>query len=421
MSLYTSAVKTHVIDPVRDIDGKRTEFRLPDGDHAYLANMRLMNLGLILNAGPRAYNTLVGTYGIIRQIVLYDGSRVLDSVLAAPQLMGFKLYNKSNDQSRDQTKYLALNNLGFHTAGVDFGGQVQIAQYRDPLGADEGTEASPTGRGWLSLRAVFPFLAESEYVPSNVFKNLRLVVEYDLTNPGALPNPSGSTIENQTEPILVVDEIVDPALSMDIMTSYRGVNYRSLEHDRVIVPAATPTVGNPTPTQTVNFNINGFDNKTVKRMLMVKTPRRDIKNALTGGYESVAQRGERHLWRVNGANKQARNGWDRPNQRLAYLCDTWGECNAPVVGNVTGVDDSGNVVTNNVAALVGNLDYNGIVIGDRVRELQLTYERINEYDAAAPGGSQAETLYNQELELNFYGEVEKALEVNGETYNVRYV
>lgn len=422
MSLYTAAIKTHVIDPVRDIARARTEFRFPQGDHVFLANMRLMNLGVDTVTSTAALNALTGTYGIIKQIALYDGSVLLDQVLVGPQLMGFKLYNKSNDKSRDESKFLACNNLGFSMQGVDAGaGQAQITQYLSPPAAD--TTDDTTALGWLSLRAVFPFLAESQYVPTNIYKNPRLVVQYDLTNARVIPDGTDNVLE-QAEPLLVVDELVDEALAMNVMQSYMGVQYRSIEHDRVIVPAGAPTAGNPSPTQNANFVINGFDNKTVNRILMVNTPRRNQLNALTGGLESVAMRGQRTQWRVNGANRLPRDGdgWNRPNQRLAHLADTWGECNAPVVGHIPGLDDSANVVAAGAAPLVGALDYSALIIGDRVRELQLSYTRVNEYDAAAPGGDQGQTIYNQELELNIYGEVEKTVALNGRGgYNVRYV
>lgn len=422
MSLYTAAIKTHVIDPVRDIARARTEFRFPQGDHVFLANMRLLNIGVDTENGVATLNSLTGTYGIIKQIALYDGSTLLDQVLVGPQLMGFKLYNKSNDKSRDESKFLACNNLGFSLQGVDAGGgQAQIAQYLAPPQAN--TTDNTTALGWLSLRAVFPFLAESEYVPTNVFKNPRLVVQYDLTNIRVIPDAADTVLE-QAEPLLVVDEIVDEGLAMNVMQSYRGVNYRSIEHDRVIVPAGAPTLANPAPTQSANFVINGFDNKTVNRILMVNTPRRNDINTLTGGLESVAQRGQKTQWRVNGANRLPRDGdgWNRPNQRLAHLADTWGECNAPVMGHIPGIDDSANVVAGAAAPLVGALDYSALVIGDRVRELQLSYSRVNEFDANAPGGDQGQTLYNQELELNIYGEVEKTVAMNGNGgYNVRYV
>lgn len=424
MSLYTAAIKTHVIDPIRDIPNARTEFRLPAGDHVFLANMRLMNLGAVTTNRAATLNALTGTYGIIKQIALYDGSVLLDQVLVAPQLMGFKLYNKSNDKSRDESKFLACNNLGFSMQGVDFGAgnRAAITQYLASPQANITDDT--TARGWLSLRAVFPFLAESEYVPTNVFKNPRLVVQYDLTDTRVIPD-AGDTVDEQAEPLLVVDELVDDALAMNVMQSYAGVQYRTIEHDRVIVPPIVATAGDPSPSQTTNFVINGFDNKTVNRVLMINTPRRNTTNTLTGGLESVAQRGQKTQWRVNGANRLPRDGdgWNRPNQRLAHLADTWGECNAPVVGHVPGIADSANVVATAAAPLIGALDYCGLIIGDRVRELQLSYTRVGEYDvAAATPADQLQTLYNQELELNIYGEVEKSVAPDGRGgYNVRYV
>lgn len=420
MALYNSALKTHVIDPVRDIANSRTEFRLGGGDSVYLSNMRLMNLGVITDRVDE-YNALTGCYGMIKQMSLYDGSTLLDQILSAQQLMGFRLYNKSNDKARDQSRYLAKNELGFMFDGKDFGAQaVTIPFYTSEQARTRtNTAEDTTNKGWLSLREAFPMLKEALYLPTRVFKNLRLVVQYDTDADNIVQQVNATVVTKQTEPILVVDELVDEQVSMQVTNAFKELSYRSIEYDSVVVPSITPTAGNPNPVQTVNFNINGFDNKFVNRIMMANFPVTKISDYVGDSY-SQNMINQKVQFRINGANKAPRDGdgWNRPNQRLARVVDTWGECVNVPGGNSTGINDSSNIGNALVQDLVGKLDYTGIVIGDRVNEMQLTYTRTGMYTNTAPENEQT---FNQAIRLQLYGEVEKQLMVNPDgTYNVMY-
>jgi len=431
MSLYTDAVKTHVIDPVRDITGRRTEFRLSNCDEAvYLSNMRLMNLGVITDING-SYNSLTGCYGIIQQITLFDGSTLLDQVLSAQSLLGFKLYNRSNDKARDQSRYLAKNGLGFTFTNIDYGdvgninNEARSIDYYTPAEAKTGTGTTvfDTNKGWLSLREIFPLLSELNYVPTGLFKNLRVVVQYDLTSDQVTPGGTVTvTVLAQTEPLLVVDQLVDPVLSASITSSFTNVNYRSIEHDRAVVNSITPTAANPNPEQVSNFTVNGFDNKTVNRIVIVNTPKSTV-SQFTGTHHSVSQLNQKLQVRVNGANKIPRSGdgWNRPNQRLARLTDTWGECVTTPGSNDLNVNNSSNIASELTNDLIGNMDYTGIVIGEKVNELQLSYTRTGQFNTAVAPADQNTQSLNESIELNIYGEVEKSLTVKGDRYNVSYV
>ena len=89
-----------------------------------------------------------------------------------------------------------------------------------------------------------------------------------------------------------------------------------------------------------NFLLHGFDNKKLKRLLIVNTPTETStwvdgnKNTGYANNASVAGFRENTQVRVNGVNKLAGNGVGSSgagasgkNKRLAMTTDTWGDIN----------------------------------------------------------------------------------------------
>ena len=214
MSFYTSGLKTSLIDSTYDRANFRTEFRFTE-DKIYLSNMRVLNIGVTSNdATGRAYNKLVGTYGVIKQISLLDGNEVLSSMQDFNRYSAFKSYVKKNDANNSVNTYLQKNNMGFIFEDIDSAaGRTKLEHLED---AEKITnDPVTTAKGWLSLRDCIPFLSASQYVPTNVFKNLRLVIEYDTKKSSfteaSLPNYA------TVEPVLVADEMVNSAVAMQMM------------------------------------------------------------------------------------------------------------------------------------------------------------------------------------------------------------
>ena len=119
MSFYTSGLKTSLIDSTYDRANFRTEFRFTE-DKIYLSNMRVLNIGVTSNDDTgRAYNKLVGTYGVIKQISLLDGNEVISSMQDFNRYSAFKSYVKKNDANNSVNTYLQKNNMGFIFEGVD--------------------------------------------------------------------------------------------------------------------------------------------------------------------------------------------------------------------------------------------------------------------------------------------------------------
>jgi len=291
-------------------------------------------------------------------------------------------------------------------------------------------DPNTTFKSWLAVSELLEFLNTSQYVPTNVFKNLRLVVNWETDNTKYLA--VNNTTSQTLPPLLVVDEVVNPEVMSSMMKSYTGISWTAIETDSVVVPAITGIAGAgpTTKTQSLAFTLNGFDNKTVGRMLLVNTPTSPATYAgstnddmsKVGRAGSYSQNAKKVQIVVNGSNKLPRSGNTRPNSRLALLNDTWGRCNTIPCANDIGMVNGEKHVENFSFGRGGQLDYFAIDVGEKVNELQLQYERTGIASSTASTDAQNRlTLYNQQLTINIFGEVAKSVIVTGDMYNVEYM
>jgi len=422
MSVYNSNIQTRLIDPVFDRKNFRAEYRL-NADTVYLSNMRLLDQGVHSTADTPA-NKLLGIWGI-KSIALFDGSELLDQLLESSIYKAFKNFNTTNDSALSVEKQLSRTNWGFLTASEqawDGATPTPTDQKIDSLN-DWTLDPSATTTGqnltWLSLKSVLPFLASSLYVPTSVYKNLRLVIQWK--SPSELKSvgqDSTMTYETIVGSFLAVDEVVKGDGRDSIIKNYQGVVYRAVEHDSVTVNAVDPSAGSK-ETQSNRFLVNGYNNKTVERMLVVQTPtdattwRAGTDNVGAADQGSLAQLNNQFQFRVNGQNKLPRSGFTRKNQRLAALTDTYGECCMPTTGNFVYVPNMGNFTpdpTKNKE--FGQTDYTAIEIREPVRELVIEYNR---------DGVAGNTDINQSLRLNLFAEVTKSVRVDNGRYIVSYL
>lgn len=415
MSFYGEQVKTHLIDPINDVKNRRSEFRLMS-DMLYMSNLRLLNIGMSSDHDSK-YNELVGALGVISQISLMDGNQILDSVNKFNILQGFRSYNKSNDDNMELNRALHHNNMGFvcvRSATADLeekniiSGMPGRKVTADPL-------TTPTSH--IDLMAVFPILRQLKFVHTGLFPKFRVIVQYEtdkyaLQSGTSQAQATASVIET-VEPLLVADELRDEAMAAKFMKEFKGVVFPSVENDRVVVTEVTPAA-NEVKQQKNTYKINGFNGKTLNRLLVEKQPVRgseensaEYKNLAS---ESMAR--EKFQVRINGANKLPRDGAINHNERLGMLHDTWGQCNVAPASNLVDLVNG----TNHYTApddKVGHLSYFGMNIGEKVADFQLDYER---------SGVDGQDQLNQELNLNVFGEVVKSLNVMpGGSYRVSYL
>ena len=106
------------------------------------------------------------------------------------------------------------------------------------------------------------------------------------------------------------------------------------------------------------------------------------------------------------------------NERLAHIVDAFGECSAYISSNQYGMDASLELIGGaGGRALMGQLDYMGMYIGEDISNLQINYSRTGLEDATPKRAT------SQTLNAHVYGEVRKSLIVGGpgQGYVIRYM
>ena len=450
MSIYTSQIKTHIIDPVYNAGNFRAEYRL-EPDTVYLSNMRIVGLGAVGTGGTTPYSSLVGANGVIRQISLYDDNQLLDQLLEVPHFLSFKNLNNSNQDNMDLNQNLNKNELGNIWSGLNdvtgVGQQIFGSILANSRGvcdvAQPNAPANATATGWLDLKRVFPLLRNLTSIPTTFFKNLKVVVEYN-TDPELYISNTQRAPYTTTEAQLIADEVVGD-MGKQKLGGFQGVSYTSIEHDRVNIPRVgqgnnQPLVANTVDvaTQSQTLHINGFNNKTVGRMLIQKAPTEPtsylngtqlFRYGKTG---SKAFNKEALQVRVNGSSIIAGKGIVGANQRLGMLNDVWGNLSLTPFSNgeayLSSDADNRNNFINDGNPSISNLDYYGININNKVEDLQIDFERqaIYLYTSSPVNAGNDNTATNisdnnQAINLNIFCEVYKQIVPSAGGYNVVYV
>jgi len=415
MSFYTSGIHTKSYNPTSNSTNFRTEIRLNDPDAVYLSNLRLCAVGFVTPGGATELNQLMGFYAVIKNLSLMDGNVVLDQVLDFNKYAGFRCFNKSNDDNYSANNQLKRNNMGFVTTGQASSNNESIVKLR--AGQNAPTSVANQPGAWLSLKDYLAFLDSSQFLPSAVFKDLRLVIEYETSLNDLMPN--GTNAITTIEPYLMADMLTNENAKKNALRSYKGVVYQPVEHSRVFVPALEPTAGAPNPEQELTFTINSFANKTVNRLVVIKSP---VSTTSThyGRLGSVGMFKETCQLNINGSNLLPGNGLTSFNQRQAMLYDLWNDCDAVIPGNWA--IDTCNIV-GDPGNIVGQTDYTSVMVQNYVEQFQYIFGRTGQYNTAAgAGGAQRALMNNQALNLNMFAEVNKLLQVNPDgSYAIRYI
>jgi hypothetical protein len=410
-----------IIDPSFDKSNFRAEFKLPT-DTVLLSNFRLINVGISSNQAD-SYSPTLGTQGAIRAIHLYDGAELLDSVRDFNSYSSWKNLNKTNDSNISANRHLNQVGLGFVQSGD--------ATYTDPnldqigtLDTQNPVANNLTKQGWISLQNCLSFLRASVVVPTSLFRQLRVVVEFKdaeaLKN--AVRDRRDGTLSTDTGTALLCEEVDDGAVRAEMMRQYQGVVYHPYEFDSVVLPAVTTGAGSHStklvPAKTSNL-IHGFNNKKLKRLLLIHKPTNSatwVNGNVNNGYGnngSQALFDESTQIRINGVNKIAGNGVEGKNRRLAMTTDTFGDVNMFAGQQFVNLDDFNNNVAgaNTLQKTQGSVDYLGMVIEEYINTLQVFIDR---------SGVHGNQSVNQAINLILMGEVEKAVVVGNNGYKIVY-
>ena len=429
-------VSSRILDPVFDRAGLRAEFRFP-AQSLFQSDLRLINIGVIADTNGDQPNPLLGVMAAIKSITLMDGSTQLDALNFATLWSSFRNAHKSNDDNVSLQRFLKYVQTGYTTQGLFEVADDQI-RLQEPKIIEQSQQTYAAKqldaqRAWISLKDLLPFLRSSLYLPTNVFRQLRLVIEYnsaaELTN---LTLDATSVKTTSSDSLLLCEEVGDSDFKMAVMRQYKGVVFSPIEHEQVYVgevQGLDDAAGQRTVTQNANFLLSGFNNKKLRRVAVVQQPTDAgivVNNVVIGYGEmaSVAAYQATYQFRVNGMNVLAGSGMagsatgSYANRRLAYLHDAWGVSNIFMGQNVSSLPRLNNLQH---AERVGQQDYVGLKIDAQIAELQMSFSRVGVANPAA-SATFKNNILNQALNLHIFGEVDKAVIMNKDgSYNVVYL
>tara|TARA_R110002110_G_scaffold230890_3_gene446757 strand:- start:1984 stop:3270 length:1287 start_codon:yes stop_codon:yes gene_type:complete len=427
MSVIDNAT-LRLIDADFDKANFRATFRFPT-DSVILSDIKLLDVG-ISSAGADSYQPTVGSAGAISAIRLYDGGVLLDSIENFTVYNSFKNLNKTNDENISLNRHLNNVGVGF----VQSGGQGATGSVLDDadfqLNGQNITANNIGSKSWISLRTCLPFLRESMVVPTTLYRQLRLEVSYHTA--AGLMNlvqaDRTAALNTLTGAFVACHEVSEGDVRDEMARSYQGVVYHPYEFDNAICNAITTAATNDNTklvAQNNHFLLHGFNNKKLKRILVVSTPTDSatwISGTKNQGYAnnaSQAQFRENTQIRVNGVDKLVGGGvgssgtGSGKNKRLALTTDAWGDINLIPGQQFTQTPDFNNYVGGDdlLRKTQGAVDYFGCIVEEKIDSLQIFYDR---------SGVDGNASLVQQLRLNIMGQVEKAVIVNNGEYRVIY-
>ncbi len=466
MSVYSQTLRTEVFDP-RVNNAQRAEFRLDKG-RMFFSNLRLGNIGAEMTGSSDIYSHAVGAAGGIRRLTLYDGAVELDKCVECNRYLSWHLCGGSNDQNRDVSQELLRHGIGYkmndnkvvdgNHGSVNRGNRAggtghKLPQSTDPIHQKERNS------GYLDLRMALPFLDKIGVLDTeNMFHNLRLVLEYEpflsLNGRAKIATINLANAIAPLTPILIVDELKDESMKAKAKSQLKSFVWNTYEHDLVSIPAVARVapaalVGNndqtPSVTQKTVRKVDGFKNKVVNRLVMLKCPsdktaNRTLNNALNanivrglGDYSSLAMNKEKINYIVNGRQLISGEGLNSPSKIADVHADAWSNYNIlPFSHNQNvGLDYPGNIPPHNVFGVphdqeneepnsqdprIGQSSFVGVRIGDRVNTLDLEFERV--------AVSEARANYNYTglgLDCHFYAEIPKSFILSKGQYRIEYL
>lgn len=414
---YNSSIRSRLLEPVLDLSNDRIEFRFATNE-LYKTNMRLMNMGYVGSA-ESLLNTKAGILALIEEVTLYDNNQILDTIRPAYNFLSFKSNLLSNRKQIGMKTTLtgSLKN----TATTPIGQLSTILE--PPLVKEDVTE---TGNFTINLRDILPICRATDYMPTQVFKNLRLVIVFKKSLTTLLTkDTTASEGLTKPNPLLAVDMVNNPSIVTDVLKSFKGVGFNAIEYDSFTDGADSSAAGKQT---TVSKRLFGLDNKFVNRMLIFRSPTRvadmvDEENLLisAGLVRAIANITPTYQISLNGSNMFV-NSITESAEVTAMTHDTWGQFATSVVSNKFGTFGytltDGDVVAEPVsAATIGYAGdntssdgYFGCMIQNRIQSLEVSVGRFQRTVPAA--AVDADSVLNQTQLVNIWAEVRKSIVVD---------
>ena len=414
---YNGNVETMYLDPVSFVPNQRCAFELDGTKLAYSSNLRLLNLGVVAPAGAQPYSRGLGAMALIRNIRLMDARTELSGIRNLSQYMFFKNCNRTNATNKSEDSYLKRNQMGYEISSIDN----KVTHIYEPGLAD--TAVDTTNLAYLDLREVFPILNELTILPTQLFKNLRIEIEFEGKKANQILGDASVDFTIQ-RPILAVDVNSNSAAVQSAISqiSSAPIMWQEIENDNFTINAVDTSgfaVAETAEQTAVNQSL-GFKGKYVERLLICKQIQNKLLEQSTNdvlGFGAIASSqavlNEKVQIRLNGNPLlPGFNGMTKPNEILARLSDEWGSINTYPGSNL--YEWSGTAANLDDQNTGGQQAFVCVTLGARVASLQTSITRTNNRDATAKAAT------NAALNVNLYGEVSKMLNMTKSGYRVVY-
>ena len=436
---YSTNLKTMYIEPSTHVRNQMSTFRL-DKNSVYLPSMRLVNVGFFSDNDAEQPNALCGYYGCIKNIRLMDGARTLSQLREANRWLSF-----SNQLGSNQNNLCVKSPMNGSQNGAVLRSDGRVDFIKGTTDRDISKNvASEIKTSTLDLLKVFPILNNLSCIDTSQqgFSQLRIEVEYVHAAASVGSSKSTAVLVIQ-EPTLVCDMVINEKLADKLKSDRAAISWDELENDVLTAPAAAAVADDATrviqPTTAV---INGFDNKVVGRVLMMKhlsNPALGYDSGAIMGYGPYQSRNyhfEKLQVRLNGTNVfPGANGIDHDGYKNMLLWSSWGDVSIAPYGAAAGVGDQIPTVDIRTSAAgafnnsgvppltsanlqsdkVGAQDYYGFSLEQRVNQLSVTYERSFFKNDAAIFPD-----VNAAVNVHIFAEVRKSLVFRKGGYDIIY-
>jgi len=419
-----SNVKSQYLIPQSDIKNVRTEFHIQGEGRVLLSNMRLINVGLFGVAG-KGYNRLAGINSIIENITLYDGSQILSRSENHKNQAGWKSFHKSND-ANDSKLYettMSRNSYAWQIRNFDRAGDSTVAidmsnqEIYSTSVVQTAVAENATQKGYIHLDNHLPLLNAFPTLSTDIFPNLRLVVEYNQNFSEMLTNDNATAGLVNTMPILVAEEVFDEKLKNKMKSSEKVVSWFEVETDSVRLGAEAGLADQVYLTQQLNTRINGFNNKYVNDIYIKTMPTTTQVDNNGNVVQCFGYLGSRHEdqgtynLRVNGVPLYPRDGLNRPSYRLRQIADQFPKFTA--YQEMNNLPFLGTVLENANDVQAGKADYAYMQVKKNVEDLVFTFSRQHQLDN--------NNDFNHALTFTLFGRVAKQLTVKNGKYVIAYL
>ena len=411
---------TRVLDPIIDVTNNRVTWHLPNNT-ILGSDIKMLNIGAIVDANARRYNRFAGGLSLIKNIYLTSNGVTVDQLLDANTWTAFTESQKTHSEAMSLSRTLIGNILGLH---VGDGGKLGGAP--DQTGKLINTELATSAKCMIDVSQLLPFLKASSMVPTTIFTNLRLTIEYDMSMIHVAGGRQDGTLTAMSTPFLVVEEMLDMDFIAKATADYRGLGFTCLERDQMFVNTNSSDNSDTDFTtdnkaNSVSLESRAFQNKYVSRIVCaVKSL--DVRAYLTeeggqavaaggGGLGSVALLNPKFNVVVNGSNKVAGQGLVGATEIAGRLIDTWGASSTPTLAYTTSPFQDTEMYFN-PQRYVGYMGWMGLSINDAVQSLYINLD----YTAQFPTdeGTATEALWsrlNSDYNLLCFAECRKSIVV----------